>query len=370
MVNVGIKPVILCVDDEPTNLKFLMEILKQDYHVYLAPSGERALGFLKTRKPDIILLDVEMPRMSGYDVIRMIKEVPEWEDIPVIFLTGLEGRDKEEIAFELGAVDYILKPISAGVVKARIKLHVELVTYRRGLEKLVEVRTEQLSRTQNCILDMLASVTSYRDQETGGHIKRTTYYLAAIVDLLQQERREGYTPDEEYGNSMVISAKLHDIGKVAVPDSILLKPGKLTAEEFDIIKLHTIYGAHLLDNAMSELKETASFLTVAREIILGHHERWNGSGYPAGIRGEKIPLSARVMAIVDVYDALISRRPYKEPLSHEKAVKIIREDAGSHFDPVLVEMCEPIFDKFWIIAEAHKDDVMVELGGLGELHGM
>lgn len=352
----GYKPVILCVDDEPTNLKFLMEILKEEYQVYLAPSGERALVFLKARRPDVILLDVEMPKMSGYDVIRTIKGEPAWEDIPVIFLTGLEGRDKEQIAFELGAVDYILKPISAGVVKARIKLHVELVSYRRGLEELVDLRTEQLSRTQNCILDMLASVTSYRDQETGGHIKRTTYYVEAIAEMLLREHREGYILDEEYAASMVTSAKLHDVGKVAVPDSILLKPGKLTAEEFDIIKLHTLYGAHLLDSAMSELKETASFLRVAREIIIGHHERWDGNGYPEGVGGAQIPLSARVMAIVDVYDALISRRPYKEPYSHEAAVEIIEKGSGNHFDPVLVAMCRPVFETFQGIAKAHKGD--------------
>lgn len=352
----GYKPVILCVDDEPTNLKFLMEILKGEYQVYLAPSGERALVFLKSRRPDVILLDVEMPKMSGYDVIRTIKEEPEWEDIPVIFLTGLEGRDKEQIAFELGAVDYILKPISAGVVKARIKLHVELVSYRRGLEELVDLRTEQLSRTRNCILDMLAGVTSYRDQETGGHIKRTTYYVEAIVKMLQRERREGYLPDDEYAASMITSAKLHDVGKVAVPDRILLKPGKLTEEEFDVIKLHTVYGAHLLDNAMSELKETASFLRVAREIIIGHHERWDGNGYPDGVGGDQIPLSARVMAIVDVYDALISRRPYKEPFSHEQSVAIIKAGAGTHFDPVLVAMCGPVFKQFQGIAKTHRDD--------------
>lgn len=350
------KPVVLCVDDEPTNLKFLMGILKDEYQVYLAPSGERALSFLEKKLPNLILLDVEMPKMNGYEVIRVIKESTEWSDIPVVFLTGLEGRDKEEEAFELGAIDYILKPISAGVVKARVKLHIDLDRYSRKLEELVEIRTEQLSRTQNCILEMLANVTSFRDQETGGHIKRTTYYTEVITQLLEEKQAEGYEIEKDYANSMVISAKLHDIGKVAVPDSILLKPGKLTDQEFQIIKLHTIYGAQLLDNAMQELKETASFLDVAREIIIGHHERWDGTGYPNGTAGAKIPLSARVMAIVDVYDALISRRPYKEPFTHDKAIDIILESAGSHFDPHLVEMCKPIFEQFRIIAEQHQDE--------------
>lgn len=350
------KPVVLCVDDEPTNLKFIKEILKNDYQVYLAPSGERALIFLRLKIPDIILLDVEMPRMSGYDVIRELKGNPVWEGIPVVFLTGLEGRDNEEAAFVLGAVDYILKPISAGVLKARVKLHIELEAYRRNLEELVDIRTQQLTQTQDCILDVLANVTSYRDQETGGHIKRTTYYTEVIVDLLMENPVEGYIPDEDYAVSMIKSARLHDIGKVAVPDSILLKPGKLTAAEFNAIKLHTIYGAQLIDNAMTELGETSSFLDVAREIIIGHHERWNGAGYPNGLSGTDIPLSARLMAIVDVYDALISHRPYKEPFSHETAIDIIVGDAGTHFDPKLIEICKPIFYKFKEVAESNRDD--------------
>jgi len=366
-LNEAYKPVILCVDDEPTNLKFLMEILREDYQVYLAPSGERALAFLNTRTPDVILLDVEMPKMSGYEVIRTIKTVHRWEDIPIIFLTGLEGRDKEQTAFELGAVDYILKPISAGVVKARTKLHVELGTYRKRLEELVEVRTNQLERTQNCILDMLAGVTSYRDSETGGHIKRTTYYVEEVVKLLLEEYHEGYVMDDNYGESIITSAKLHDVGKVAVPDSILLKPGKLTDEEFEVIKLHTVYGAHLLDSAMLELKETASFLTVAREIIIGHHERWDGTGYPHRVAGPDIPLSARIMAIVDVYDALISRRPYKEPYTHEEAIRIIREGSGSHFDPALIAICESVFPRFEVISKEHEDDIMFEFGSLNEV---
>lgn len=361
------KPVILCVDDEPTNLKFLMEILREDYQVYLAPSGERALAFLKTKTPDVVLLDIEMPKMSGYEVIRTMKAVPQWDDIPIIFLTGLEGRDNEQTAFELGAVDYILKPISAGVVKARTKLHVELGTYRKRLEELVDIRTEQLERTQNCILDMLAGVTSYRDSETGGHIKRTTYYVEEVVKLLLKEYHESYVIDDNYGESIITSAKLHDVGKVAIPDSILLKPEKLTAEEFEVIKLHTVYGAHLLDNAMLELKETASFLTVAREIIIAHHERWDGTGYPYKVTGADIPLSARIMAIVDVYDALISKRPYKEPFTHEEAIRIIREGAGSHFDPNLITICEPVFPRFKDISREHEDDIIFDFESFSEI---
>lgn len=350
------KPSILCVDDDPTNLRFLMEVLKKEYTVYLAPSGERALAFLNKRRPDLILLDIEMPGMSGYEVIRVIKQQEEWRDIPIIFLTGVEGRENEQAAFDLGAVDYILKPISAGIVKSRAGLHIELETYRKNLEGLVELRTDQLDRTQDCILDMLANMTSYRDNETGAHIKRTTYYTEVILENLIMQDHPAFQMDEDYAESMIKSAKLHDIGKVAVPDNILLKPGRLTPEEFEMIKLHTVYGAEILDNAMEELGDTSSFLNVAREIIIGHHEKWDGTGYPNGFAGEDIPLAARVMALVDVYDALISRRPYKEGMSHEKALSILYKDAGTHFDPRLVEISEPVFPVFEQIAEEHKDD--------------
>lgn len=350
------KPTILCVDDEPTNLRFLMEILKGSYKVYLAPSGERALTFLENRIPDLILLDIEMPQMDGYEVIRIIKETPEWNDIPIIFLTGLEGRDKEQAAFDLGAVDYILKPISAGIVKARAGLHIELEQYRKRLEEAVEMRTNQLYRTQDAILDMLANMTSYRDNETGAHIKRTTFYCEAIVDILMDKNYPGYEMDVEYGSSIIKSAKLHDIGKVALVDNILLKPGRLTPEEFEMIKLHPLYGSQIIDNAVEDLGDTSSFLNVAREIIIGHHEKWDGSGYPYRLTSTEITLSARIMAIADVYDALISERPYKKAFSHETALNIIREDAGTHFDPTLVELCSDIFPLFEQIALDHRDD--------------
>jgi putative two-component system response regulator len=352
----GEKSMILAVDDEPTNLRFLYEILKDQYQVYLAPTGERALAFLRTKTPDLILLDVTLPGMDGYEVIKRIKSNPGLREIPVIFLTGLEGRDNERIAFDLGAVDYILKPISVGIVRARVGLQVELENYRKNLIHLVNIRTEQLGRTQDAILDMLANMTAYRDNETGAHIKRTTYYCEAIVETLSTIDRKGYEMSEHYASSIVKSAKLHDIGKIAVPDSILLKPGTLTEEEFELIKLHTVYGAEFLDNAMEELGDTSSFLTVAREIIIGHHEKWDGTGYPEGKKGPEIPLAARVMAIVDVYDALISERPYKRPFSHDESLEIIWKGSGTQFDPHLLEMLRPVLDSFQEIALEHKDE--------------
>lgn len=349
------RPAILAVDDEPTNLRFLQEILKDEYQIYLAPSGERALIFLQSNIPDLILLDIEMPKMNGYQVIEAVKRNPAWKDIPIIFLTAQEGRDKEQTAFELGAVDYILKPISIGIVKARTRLHVELESYRKKLEDIVETRTTQLKHTQDAILNMLANMTSYRDNETGMHIKRTTTYSQIMVHSLMRTAHPSYEMDPQYARSIVKSAKLHDIGKVAVPDNILLKPGKLTPEEFELIKLHSVYGAEILDNAIDDLGNSSSFLYVAREIIIAHHEKWDGSGYPYQLSGSSIPLSARIMAVADVYDALISKRPYKTAFSHEKAVSIILEETGTHFDPILIELLLPDIQHFREVALLHQD---------------
>ncbi len=354
---------VLVVDDDPTNLRFLNEILKEDYQPYLAPSGERALRFLEDHRPQLILLDVEMPRMSGYDVIRAIKQQPEVAEIPVIFLTGLEGRDNEQRALDLGAVDYILKPISAGIVKSRVSLHVELMAYRKNLEQMVEIRTAQLKRTQDAILDVLANLTSFRDNETGAHILRTTIYCEVLVNNLRKKNHPDYEISAAYAESIVKAAKLHDIGKVAVPDNILLKPARLTPLEFEIIKQHTTYGAQILDTAIKDLggEEDSYFLNVSREIIATHHERWDGHGYPAGLAGKNIPLSGRILAIADVYDALISHRPYKPRFLHEAAVQMIVDDAGKHFDPTLVELSLDVMNDFREIANKYQDQPIPDI---------
>jgi putative two-component system response regulator len=347
---------ILVVDDSATNLRFITEILRPLYKVHAAPSGEFALGFLAKTKPDLILLDLEMPVMSGYDVIRRIKADARLRAVPVIFLTAQEGRDSELKAFELGAVDYILKPISSGVVLARVKIHLELEMYRENLEQMVELKTVQLEHTQDAILSMLSNVAAYRDDETGAHIKRTTYYVEAIVKWLLEKKLPGYRMTQDYARNAVRSAKLHDIGKVAIPDSILLKPGKLTDMEFALIKQHPATGAKMIDDTMHDLGDTSSFLNVAREIVAAHHERWDGSGYPNALSGTDIPLSARIMAIADVYDALISLRPYKAAMPHERAMEIILNEAGTHFDPHLLEICAPVYDEFNVIADKYVDE--------------
>jgi len=338
---------ILAVDDNATNLRMLLEILRGTYKVFSAPSGAHALSFLERNIPDLILLDIEMPGMSGYDVIAKLKADKRFKEIPVIFLTGQEGRDAEEKALSMGAADYITKPISAGVVKKRVSMHIELEDYRKNLEELVRIKTRQIERTQNEILELLADMTGFRDEETGGHIRRTTAYTRLIVDALRSAKNKKYRIDGQYANEIILCSKLHDIGKVAIPDKILLKKERLNEQEFRYIKLHPAFGAQLIDRSIQSLGEgSSSFLHTAREIVLYHHEKWNGRGYPTGLAGEKIPISARIMAISDVYDALISKRPYKPPMTHEEAIRIIVSDTGVHFDNALIELCRPVLDKF------------------------
>ncbi|MDR1669352.1 MAG: response regulator [Oscillospiraceae bacterium] len=350
------KPLVIVIDDEATNLQILKDILQEDYTVRLSPSGERALTFMAQHIPDLILTDLQMPGLNGYDLIKALQNNPLWKDIPVLILTAQEDRESEEMGFSLGAVDYIRKPISSGVVKARVRLHLELQNHRKNLEGLVNVRTDQLRKTQDAILNILANMTAFRDNETGAHIKRTTIYAQLLMENLMKKRHPGYLVDPQYVDSVIKSAKLHDIGKVAISDSILFKPAKLTVQEFEEIKKHTKYGGYILDTAIEELGETSFFLNVAREIIMGHHEKWNGGGYPYGIAGDSIPLSARVMAIADVYDALISERPYKKAFTHETSMNIILKDSGTHFDPTLVELSLEVMEGFKDIALLHRDD--------------
>ncbi|MBE6011461.1 MAG: response regulator [Lachnospiraceae bacterium] len=350
------KKVILVVDDDPNNLKLLQEILKDKYKVYASPSAYRALHFLEKRIPNLILLDIEMPEMNGYEFIQSLKKDYRWAEIPVIFLTASEGRDKEQRAFELGAVDYVLKPISPSVVMARIELHTELQSYKKDLEKMVENKTLQLLKTQDIALELLANVTATRDNETGAHIKRTTIFAELLVNNLMKLSHPKYIVTEDFKENLVKSAKLHDIGKVAIPDNILRKPGKLTADEFNIIKQHTVFGARILDSAIGELGDDSYFLYIARQLVISHHEWWDGTGYPYGLKGEEIPLAGRIMAIADVYDALISKRPYKEPFNHDFAMDIIHRESGTHFDPVLLKLSHEVMEKFYEVAQNYKDE--------------
>ena len=339
------KKIILTVDDDPIILNQIMSILKEDYAVRPFTSGEAAVKFLADHSVDLILLDCNMPGgMSGFDMLTILQTNVEYKNIPVIFLTGSIDGDDEIRALGLGAMDFLTKPIKDKSLAKRVSLQIELQEYRNELEQLVANRTEQLRQAnekllerERITLDLLARAGDLRDHDTGEHISRTTNYVRVIAEDLVNAAMPGYELTAQHAEDIIEASKLHDIGKVAMPDNVLLKPGKLTDEEFDIIKTHPVHGAELLDEAVAKLGDD-DLLNEARNITLGHHEKWNGRGYPYGLEGENIPLSARITAVADVFDALTSDRPYKNAFSNEDAFRILSEDAGSHFDPYLIEI--------------------------------
>jgi putative two-component system response regulator len=338
------KKIILTIDDDPIILNQIMSILKDDYSVRPVKSGEAALKYLEDHLVDMILVDCNMPGMSGFDVLAALQENEWWSTIPVIFLTGSVDGDDEVKALANGAMDYLLKPIKDKSLKQRVALQLELHGYRNELTQMVAERTEDLYKAnqklmerEKITLDLLARAGDLRDHDTGEHIVRTTNYVRIIAEDLSTNPKEGYDMTRLRVHDLVDAAKLHDIGKVAMPDGVLLKPGKLTEEEFGIIKKHPIYGAELLDEAVKKLGND-DLLSEARDIAFGHHEKWDGSGYPRKLVGEDIPLGARIAAIADVFDALTSERPYKKAFTDEEAFNILYKDAGSHFDPYLIEV--------------------------------
>lgn len=351
------KQSVLVVDDTPENIELLRQLLRADYVVQAAVSGRKGLEIARASpQPDIILLDVMMPEMDGYEVCRRLKHDSATAHIPVVFITALDQTGDEANGLELGAVDYIRKPFEPVVVKARVRNHLALKRYEQGLEALVQERTAELELTQQVTIEALATLAEYRDSETGGHIKRTQRYVRALAEYLSQ--LDGYRTvlDEESIDLLYRCAPLHDIGKVAVRDVILLKPGALTPAEFEEMKRHVLYGSKALEVAEERLG-SSSFLAIARELILSHHERWDGAGYPHGLRGEQIPLPGRLMAVADVYDALISRRVYKPAFSHRRAAEIIRDGRGTHFDPAIVDAFLVLEDEFERIANEFSDDM-------------
>lgn len=358
------KPKILIVDDEPLNLNVLASLLRADYRPVVAKNGEQALERASADPPpDLILLDIMMPELDGYEVCRRLKASERTRDIPVIFVTAMGEVEDETRGFDLGAVDYITKPISPPIVAARVKTHLELRASRialqqqnETLEEKVKERTRELSLTRDATIHSLAGLAETRDPETGGHIRRTQTYVRVLAEYVQDNPRFSGELSQEVIELLYKSAPLHDIGKVGVPDSVLLKPGKLTDEEYEEMKRHTIYGRDALLHAEKALGGTSSFLSYATEIAYTHQEKWDGSGYPQGLQGENIPLSGRLMAIADVYDALISRRCYKPAYTHEEAVRIIQEGRGRHFDPELTDAFLEIAEEFRRIADQFRDD--------------
>ena len=358
-----IKPTILVVDDTPDNLSLMRELLKDDYHVKLANGGERALKLAAMLPPpDLILLDIMMPGMDGYEVCRQLKSNLLTGDIPVVFLTAKTDIEDEKRGLQMGAVDYITKPISPPIVLARVKIHLALkaqADFLRDksdfLEAEVAKRTREVVAIQDVTILAMASLAETRDSDTGNHIRRTQFYVKALAEHLSTHPKFAAQLTEGYVQMLFKSAPLHDIGKVGIPDRILLKPGRFEPYEFELMKTHTTLGRDAIEHAEKQLGMNVDFLSMAKEIALSHQEKWDGSGYPQGLAGEAIPLSARLMAVADVYDALISRRVYKEGMSHEKAVTIIQEGRGTHFDPDIADAFVALQQEFRDIATRFAD---------------
>jgi len=339
------KNTILCVDDTPTNLFLLVELLKPSYRVKTATNGPQALQIAAASPPDLVLLDIMMPGMDGLEVCRRLKADAACTDIPILFLTAKTQVEDEAHGLNLGAADYIHKPISPPILLARVRHHLEIKKYNdllcnrnQWLEEEVSRRVSELNRMQEATIHVITTLAEFRDQETGNHIRRTQEYIRLIAENLEKLPAHAEYMAAEVTAQIVASAPMHDVGKIAIPDSILLKPGKLTPEEFEIMKMHAVRGFEILSQATRTFGQTGGFLEIAQQIARSHHEKWDGSGYPDGLAGTEIPLAARMMAVADVYDAVRSQRPYKKALSHEQAATILREGRGTHFDPEIVDV--------------------------------
>jgi len=336
------KQIVLVVDDTPENIDVMSGILRSDYKVKAALSGQKALKIAQsTPAPDIILLDVMMPEMDGYDVCRELKSNSQTASIPVIFVTAKDTESDETFGLDLGAVDYITKPISPAIVQARVKTHLSLYDQNRHLEKTVKDRTKDLVQTQLQIIQRLGRAAEFKDNETGLHVIRMSHYSRLIAEALD-------LPDN-YSDLIFKAAPMHDVGKIGIPDSVLLKPGKLDDQEWELMRQHPQFGADIMGEHESEL------LKESRIIALAHHEKWDGSGYPRGLKGEEIPLSARIVAVADVFDALTTERPYKKAWAVSDAVALIDKESGSHFDPELVAVFHEVLPDILDIKEEYAE---------------
>jgi len=356
------KDLILIVDDIEINRIILREILQNDYDIIEAANGREALDKLFMEDgtpfkvlPTTILLDVMMPGIDGFEVLEEIKKNNVTTNIPVLFITAADSDETESKGLMAGAADYITKPFNHNVVRARVDNHIKLARYSHNLEQLVEIKTAEVTKTYESTLEVLATIIEYRNLESGAHIRRTTLLTEAIVARMLE--KEKFKPLLEALNisSLIKASALHDIGKIGIPDGILLKPGKLTDEEFNMIKTHTTIGSHIIDSIAENLPDNDKYLKYAKDICHYHHERWDGRGYPGGLSGEEIPLSARIISIVDVYDALVSPRCYKDPYSHDVSFGIITDGRGTQFDPDIVDILPDVANDFKRIEEAHRD---------------
>ena len=333
---------ILVVDDIADNIDVLSGVLRPEYKVKAALNGERALAIAAgPNKPDMILLDIMMPDMDGYEVCRRLKADPATASIPVIFVTAKDQTEDEKMGLELGAVDYITKPISPAIVRARVKTQLALYDQNRALEEKVRLRTSELRETRLEIIRRLGRAAEFKDNETGLHVIRMSHYSRLMAAALER--------GDDWSEVVFHAAPMHDIGKIGIPDHILLKPGPLAGEELEVMRKHPEIGAEIIGDHDSRL------LRMAKEIALLHHEKWDGTGYPTGIAGEEIPVSCRIVAIADVFDALTSKRPYKDAWTTDDAVRCINKLAGSHFAPKAVELFNAVLPDIIAVKERYAE---------------
>jgi putative two-component system response regulator len=351
---------ILIVDDNVTNLKFAEQALKSHYKVTLLTSGTQTMKFLLKNTPDLILLDIKIPDINGYEVFSQIKAIDNLNKIPIIFLTSLNDVESELKCLKLGALDFIEKPFVPELMLSRIKIHLELASYRKNLEFLVCEKTETIENLQDSMVVGLAELVECRDGDTGGHIKRTAKYLEILIYAMAEARIYSDILTKEYIHNCIRSAPLHDIGKIGIFDDILLKRGTFDESEHDYMKQHTTLGGMALQKVIDSTAGE-SFLWIAKDMALCHHEKWDGTGYPYGLSEYDIPLCARIMAIADVYDALTSKRHYKKSYLHSKVVEMISNDAGTHFDPCIVDIFKSVSDKFSAISELYNNNLEVNI---------
>lgn len=345
------KKLIFLVDDSALTLADGKNALQDVYEVKTIQSAEEMLQILEHTTPALILLDIVMPDIDGYEAIKRLKANKKTREIPVIFITAQHETSKELKGLELGAIDYIRKPFSPALLLRRVERYLlleeqknDLRTFNKHLQEMVERRTDEISALQDAVIKWTAEVVEFRDDVTGMHIERVQSYLELLLKAMQNDDRYRNEVSEWDVDTLLRSASLHDVGKIKIRDNILLKKGRLTEEEFETMKTHTYYGKTLI-NSLEKRVPGQTFLDYAKVFAYCHHERWDGSGYPEGLKEEKIPLPARMMALADVYDALVSSRPYKEPFTHEEAMQIIQDESGTHFDPYLVGLFESLSDE-------------------------
>jgi len=352
---------IIMVDDNKTNLSQGKSILSDYYETYPVTSAAKMFELLDNVSVDLILLDVMMPEMDGFEAIKKLKANDKFKNIPVIFLTSKDDKKSELDGFNLGAIDYVSKPFSAPVLLKRIENHLllekqreELIDWNENLQEKVEENTAKIIRLEGSLLSTIVELVEFRDSNTGGHIHRTQRYLESLIEKMQELGIYEEELKQRDLNVLIPASQLHDVGKIAISDAILNKPGKLSTEEFEIMKRHPTIGVEILEGIRKNVGNS-DFLYYASIFAGTHQEKWDGTGYPLRLRGKEIPLEGRLMAIGDVYDALISKRPYKEPIAHEEACKTIIEGSGTHFDPILVDVFEHVSDKFKEIAEEYNN---------------